>query len=161
MSAPKLSAGDCKVLPLYMAATGCGEIVVESSSTPSPGRLVPKGFPAMGAVPLVTPTGPYIAADVATETQEAGMAIDNQTKFDLYDRLCREVREGLKGALLTVDDDGRLIWERGPVYTAITLSWFERSVRAAAEPLQNTTKAVAVGLKSGQLVILASAVEVP
>lgn len=89
------------------------------------------------------------------------MAIDNRTKVDLYDRLCREVREGLKGALLTVDDDGRLSWERGPVYTAITLSWFERSVRAAAEPLQNTTKGVAVGLKGGRLVILAPAVEVP
>jgi len=90
------------------------------------------------------------------------MAIDDKRKVQIYDNLCRDVLHmGLTGAILSVEEGGRLVWQREPVFTAIKPSRFEQEVKRLAERLQNTNKGVLVGLQRGALTVFAEAVERP
>jgi hypothetical protein len=87
------------------------------------------------------------------------MAIDDKLKVQIYDNLVRDVRDmGLKGALLSLED-GRLFWQREPVFTAVMPSQFEQRVQQLAEGLRNTNKGVLVGLQGGGLAVFEEAVE--
>jgi hypothetical protein len=74
------------------------------------------------------------------------------------DDLRDKVRGGLGvTGLALIEDELRVT----RVITYEGESDFDRSVRAAAEPLANTTKGVGVGLRGGRLVILAPVVDLP